>query len=186
MCSRTAVLAAMLAIAPLGANAADLVVWWEKGYNPEEDVALRDTVAAFELESGKKVDLSFHVQMQMASELQAALDAGHPPDLAYSIWAFPTVSRWAYEGRLVDLADAVERSTATTCLTVPPAGAAFSAWQSRAPQTASMFGPACSGKPVSGSPTSPSNGTRSGPSGAAGCNRRCAAPRAVRTSGAWA
>jgi multiple sugar transport system substrate-binding protein len=103
-----ALILAALILAPLGARAADLVVWWEKGYNPEEDGAVRETVAAFELKSGEKVDLSFHVQMEMASELQAALDAKHPPDLAYSVWAFPSVSRWAYEGRLVDLADAIE------------------------------------------------------------------------------
>ena len=30
------VLAAALAIAPLGAQAADLVVWWEEGLYPEE------------------------------------------------------------------------------------------------------------------------------------------------------
>jgi len=31
MCSRIAVLAAMLAVVPLGAKAADLMMWWEKG-----------------------------------------------------------------------------------------------------------------------------------------------------------
>jgi hypothetical protein len=31
MCSRIAVLAAMFAVAPLGAKADDLMVWWEKG-----------------------------------------------------------------------------------------------------------------------------------------------------------
>jgi hypothetical protein len=30
-------LAAVLATAPLGAQAADLVVWWEKGYDDQED-----------------------------------------------------------------------------------------------------------------------------------------------------
>ena len=30
-------LAAALALAPLGARAADLVVWWEKGFCPDED-----------------------------------------------------------------------------------------------------------------------------------------------------
>jgi hypothetical protein len=40
MRSRTAVLAAMLAMAPLGAHAADLVVWWKKGLYPQEDDAI--------------------------------------------------------------------------------------------------------------------------------------------------
>ena len=32
MRSRAVILAAAIVIAPLGAKAADLVVWWEKGY----------------------------------------------------------------------------------------------------------------------------------------------------------
>ena len=40
MRSRTAVLAALLAIAPLAAQSADLVVWWDKGYYAEEGDAI--------------------------------------------------------------------------------------------------------------------------------------------------
>jgi hypothetical protein len=54
---RAAALATALATAPLGTQAADLVVWWEKGVNPEEDAAVRETIAAFEHETGKQVDL---------------------------------------------------------------------------------------------------------------------------------
>jgi hypothetical protein len=43
---RAVVLAAALVLAPLGARAADLVVWWEEGFNPEEDTAVRDIIAA--------------------------------------------------------------------------------------------------------------------------------------------
>jgi hypothetical protein len=32
-------------IASLGTEAADLVVWWEEGFNPEEDAAVREIVA---------------------------------------------------------------------------------------------------------------------------------------------
>jgi hypothetical protein len=52
MGSRTAVLATMLAMAPSGANAADLVVWWEEGQAAEGDEAVREIVAAFEEGSG--------------------------------------------------------------------------------------------------------------------------------------
>ena len=38
---RAVILAAALMLAPLGAWAADLVVWWEEGFNPEEDHAVR-------------------------------------------------------------------------------------------------------------------------------------------------
>ena len=40
---RAVLLAAALVLAPLGARAADLVVWWEEGCNPEEDQAVRET-----------------------------------------------------------------------------------------------------------------------------------------------
>ncbi len=51
------VLAAMLLLTPLGARAADLVVWWEKGYYAQEDEALREIIAAFEQKTGKQVEL---------------------------------------------------------------------------------------------------------------------------------
>jgi multiple sugar transport system substrate-binding protein len=35
------ILAATLVMAPLGAQAADLVVWWEKGYDDQENEAVR-------------------------------------------------------------------------------------------------------------------------------------------------
>jgi hypothetical protein len=40
MCSRTAVVAVMLAITPLGAKAADLVLSWHKAHHAAEDAAL--------------------------------------------------------------------------------------------------------------------------------------------------
>ena len=60
MRARAIVLAAALVLAPLGAEAADLVVWWEKGYYAQEDEAVRETIAAFEQESGKQVELVFY------------------------------------------------------------------------------------------------------------------------------
>jgi ABC-type glycerol-3-phosphate transport system substrate-binding protein len=56
---RIAVLAAMLAMAPLGARGADLVVWWDEGFYPEEAEAVREIVAAFEQETGKQVEARF-------------------------------------------------------------------------------------------------------------------------------
>jgi ABC-type glycerol-3-phosphate transport system substrate-binding protein len=36
-----------LILAPLGAKAADLVVWWSEGYTNQEAEAVREIVAAF-------------------------------------------------------------------------------------------------------------------------------------------
>jgi hypothetical protein len=41
MRARAVIPALALVLAPLGARAADLVVWWEQGFNPEEDGAVR-------------------------------------------------------------------------------------------------------------------------------------------------
>ena len=57
MRARAVVLAVAIVLAPLGAQAADLVVWWEKGFNPEEDAAVREIIAAFEQKTGKQVEL---------------------------------------------------------------------------------------------------------------------------------
>ena len=56
---KQAVLVALaLVLAPLGVQAADLVVWWEEGFYPQEDEAVREIIAAFEQGSGKQVELA--------------------------------------------------------------------------------------------------------------------------------
>jgi hypothetical protein len=53
-----AVLVALaLILAPIGVKATDLVVRCDEGVNPEEDAAARETIAAFEQNTGKQVDL---------------------------------------------------------------------------------------------------------------------------------
>src|SRR3954453_11703371 len=89
--------------APLTATATDLVIWWEKGYRPEEDPAIREAVAAFEQKTGKQVELSLHVPGELPDELQTALKAAHPPDLAFGQWLNPYAPGWVSEGRLVEL-----------------------------------------------------------------------------------
>jgi multiple sugar transport system substrate-binding protein len=105
--SRGIALAAMLAMAPLGARGADLVVWWEKGFNPEEDEAIREIVAAFEQETGNQVELTFHPQVEFAEVVVAALEADHPPDFAFGTLINDYIDEWAFEDRLVDLTKAV-------------------------------------------------------------------------------
>jgi ABC-type glycerol-3-phosphate transport system substrate-binding protein len=40
------------------ASAADLTIWWEEGYYPEEDKAIEAVIADFEQASGKDVELT--------------------------------------------------------------------------------------------------------------------------------
>ncbi len=100
-------LAAALIFAPLGARAADLVVWWNEGYYAEEDEAVREIVAAFEQKTGKQVELVLHPEQELPDTLVAAVEAGQPPDFAFSIVNTQHDEQWAYDGRLVDLTDAV-------------------------------------------------------------------------------
>ena len=95
-------------MAPLGAQAADLVVWWEKGYYAQEDDAVREIVAAFEQESGKQVELVFQQQEEFPAEDRSR--RSRPARRRTSPSAFCctcTSAQWALEDRLVDLTDAV-------------------------------------------------------------------------------
>ena len=101
------VLAVALVMSPLGAWAADLVVWWNEGYYAEEDEAVREIVAAFEQKAGKQVDLVLHPEQELPEMIVAVVEAGRPPDFAFSVVNTQHDEQWAYEGRLVDLTDAV-------------------------------------------------------------------------------
>ena len=78
MCSRMLVVAAALLLAPLGARAADLVVWWEKGFYPDEDAAVAEIIAAFEQETGNEVELVQPTQHDLPAKARAAIEADSP------------------------------------------------------------------------------------------------------------
>jgi multiple sugar transport system substrate-binding protein len=107
MWRRAFVLAIPLVLAPLGARAADLVVWWEKGFTVEEDDAVAEIVAAFEQESGKQVQLILFPEEELPSKIQTALEAGMRPDFAFGLDASSYIAQWAFDDRLVDLSDAI-------------------------------------------------------------------------------
>jgi multiple sugar transport system substrate-binding protein len=107
MRSGAVVLAAAISLAPLGAKAADLVMWWEKGYYAQEDEAVRETIAAFEQDTGKQVELVFQQQEELAQKIMAELEAGQPPDFAFGLNVELNIADWAFRDRLVDLTDAV-------------------------------------------------------------------------------
>ena len=96
-----------LVAAPLDARAADLVIWWNKGVNSEEDAAVREIIAAFEQTSGKRVALTQPAEDELPGQVAAALETGQPPDFAFSVLLQYYIGQWAFEDRLVDLSDAV-------------------------------------------------------------------------------
>ena len=104
---RAVILAAVLMLAPLGAQAADLVVWWDEGYYVEEHEAVEEIVAAFEQKTGTQVELVFHAESEHPKAIAAALAAGQPPDFAFGLFFSDYVGKWAFDDRLVNLFDAV-------------------------------------------------------------------------------
>src|SRR5215210_9320359 len=104
---RAIILAAALVLVSPAARAADLVVWWEEGFNPEEDVAVKEIIAAFEHKTGKKVQLDFFPPGKSIGSPPAVVEAGHPPDFLYGNDISPVFPQWAHEGRLTDLTDAL-------------------------------------------------------------------------------
>jgi multiple sugar transport system substrate-binding protein len=105
---RTVILAAVLALVPLGAQAADLVVWWEEGFNPGEDNAVREMMADFEKKTGKAVELTFFAQDVLPERLRTALAAGEPPDFVFgTVRVGRLIPQWVQEDRLVDLSAAL-------------------------------------------------------------------------------
>jgi multiple sugar transport system substrate-binding protein len=107
---RTILLAAALTMAPLGARAADLVVWWDKARYPAEDQALAELVRAFEAKTRLKVEIVRQGDGAVPERIEAAIAQGRPPDFMFANDPTPSqglLERWAAEGRLVDLTDAV-------------------------------------------------------------------------------
>ena len=66
-----------------------------------------ETTAAFEQETGNEVEIVFLTPEDSLEEIQAALEAGQPPDFLFGLVADNGLDQWAYEGRLVDLTDAL-------------------------------------------------------------------------------
>jgi multiple sugar transport system substrate-binding protein len=83
------------------------VVWWEKGYYDQEDEAVREIIAAFEQESGKRVGLVQPTLDELPGKLKAVLEARQPPDFAFGVLLQDYSGPWAADDRLVDLTDTV-------------------------------------------------------------------------------
>ena len=91
------------------ALAADLTIWWNKSYYPEEDRQFDKIVADFEKASGLDVEYVFYTNEDVPRKVLAALTAGSPPDLSYGfLFDLQHTARWAAEGVLEDVSDVVE------------------------------------------------------------------------------
>ncbi len=195
MWSRILILGAALVMGPLGARAADLVVWWEKGFYPQEDQAVREIIAAFEQETGKQVELVQPTQDELFEKAETALQAGQPPDFLWGSSSESWAPGWAYEDRLADLdgvlgpvldlfdADAIEAATLLNGTTGRRGLYALPMGRRLQLSPCLEQPPRAGGVQTRRHPAS--NGTPFGRSGAIRSSRRCARPWAATTFGAW-
>lgn len=86
-----------------------LVVWWNKGYYPEEDAAMQKIVKEFEAKHKVEVDLSFTAQEDLLKKIQAGFLARRLPDVAFCFFNdWQVVPKYGWDDRLVDVSDVVE------------------------------------------------------------------------------
>jgi ABC-type glycerol-3-phosphate transport system substrate-binding protein len=72
-CMLTVAAACVFLNAPGSLRAADLTIWWDEGYYPEEDSAIEAVIAEFEQKTGKDVELAFYPQEELPVEVESAL-----------------------------------------------------------------------------------------------------------------
>jgi hypothetical protein len=59
------------------------VVWWEEDKPPKKNEAVRETIATFEQETGKQVELVLAQQEKLVADLVAALSPGAVPPTSF-------------------------------------------------------------------------------------------------------
>ncbi len=101
---------ALLVAAAGAAQAAGqtVTVWWNQGFYPAEDQAMRDMVAAWEKQSGNKIELTFYNGSDMPAKIISSITTGEVPDLAYvDNGDFLLLPQAAWNDKLVDVSDVV-------------------------------------------------------------------------------
>jgi multiple sugar transport system substrate-binding protein len=87
----------------------ELNIWWEQGFNIEEDEAIRTIVNNWQQQTGNRVKLSFFTNDELTAKAERAIAAGHPPDIMMNPKAEKMLyPRLAWEGKLEDVSDILE------------------------------------------------------------------------------
>lgn len=90
------------------AQGTKLVVWWNKGYYPEEDAAMQKIVRDFQARTNVEVDLSFSAQEDLLKKITAALIARRVPDVAFCFYNdWQVVPKYGWEDKLADVSDLI-------------------------------------------------------------------------------
>lgn len=89
-------------------NANVLQIWWDKGYYPQEDEALRHVVDNWEQKTGNRAKLSFYTNDELSQKTQRAIQAGTPPDVLMNDGSDRTVGSLAWNDKLADVSEVIE------------------------------------------------------------------------------
>ncbi len=90
-------------------NQTELNIWWEKGFNLEEDAAFQAIVDDWQKATGNKVKLSFYPTDELSEKIARKVRSGNLPDLIMSQKANPTLyPRLAWQNKLEDVSDVIE------------------------------------------------------------------------------
>lgn len=88
-----------------GSNGDKLTIWWNSGFYPEENKAVKAIAAAWEKKSGKKVDLQFYSTEELPTKEQSAVTSGVLPDIVEA--ENGNTATFAYQGHLADVSSVV-------------------------------------------------------------------------------
>jgi multiple sugar transport system substrate-binding protein len=90
-----------------GAGSSDaLVVWWNQGFYPAQDDAVRQVAQAWSQQAGMPIDLQFYGTNDIPQKEQSAVAAGNTPDVLFA--EINQSAKHAYEGLLADVSGVVE------------------------------------------------------------------------------
>ncbi len=86
-----------------------LTIWWNQGYFAEENQSIENIVNDWQQLNSIPVNLEIISEDDIDKLTIAALRAGNPPDLVFSMRTDSALTeRWAWEGKLADVSDVLE------------------------------------------------------------------------------
>jgi len=87
----------------------ELMIWWEQGFNPEEDRAILNLVDDWQKQTGNQVKLSFFSTDELTAKTKRAMVMGNLPDLMMNPQGdrllYPQL---AWQNKLEDVSDIIE------------------------------------------------------------------------------
>ncbi len=86
-----------------------VTAWWNQGFYPAEDQALKDMVAAWEKKTGNTMNLTIYNGSDLPAKIISAMTTGQVPDICYVDNAdFLLLPQAAWNDSVADVSDVVE------------------------------------------------------------------------------